>query len=566
MRLEVRDVAALELCEAAEEGCIDRVESLLAAGVDPNARFDDLDSVFSGVAEDWASEERSAKPPLFHFDQTEQPALRRATEVSQSTRGYIDKSKTTHLMTALLQHGADPYALYRQPILKSRYVPLYPGHKRDEDVDDEETILRKRTLARRGVIEKALRLENKRCHLELGVYDPIWDELKGDFEESLGHVIDYLDLPVNYGVRTVIHALLEDGMFVQPILDFLGDRLDVECRDPQGRTLFLAACRSILGPDAAISGVYGGLSTINYNTGIYENPYPQLGNPWRQLEVTDSKACSGPSFLSFCISHGADLLAVDNYGKNALHLLFTYTDCDWIGLPPPIDTTLAHLIKSCPSLINQPDKSGLYPLHLAIWRMNCIMLPKPESPASIYHFETAVDSLLDANANPAVRDGRGNTVLHYLAGSRLGEMDRMGDEQRRLLRGFLKDGVDPKARNAEGMTALEIFCTVSLDDFGDVGFYDRYFTIGEDVIDQFEQAGYNIKETNAKGQTLLHLVAGLTAPEFPSYSAWPWFQLLRSKGLDPMAKDGEGRTPIDIAEENESINAWWQEERQSMTA
>lgn len=33
-----------------------------------------------------------------------------------------------------------------------------------------------------------------------------------------------------------------------------------------------------------------------------------------------------------------------------------------------------------------------------------------------------------------------------------------------------------------------------------------------------------------------------------------------------MAKDGEGKTPIDIAEENESINVWLQEERESMAA
>ena len=65
MLLEVQDVAALDLCEATGEGRTDRVESLLAAGVHPNARFDNLKSVFSGVAKDWASEEKSARPPLF---------------------------------------------------------------------------------------------------------------------------------------------------------------------------------------------------------------------------------------------------------------------------------------------------------------------------------------------------------------------------------------------------------------------------------------------------------------------------------------------------------------------
>ena len=123
-----------------------------------NARFDNLKSVFSGVAKDWATEEKSDRPPLFNPDQTEQPALHRATGELEGVCGYLDQSKATRLITPLLQHGADPYALYRQPILKSRYIRLYPGQTRDEEVDDEVTDLDQISFARRGIIEKALRL------------------------------------------------------------------------------------------------------------------------------------------------------------------------------------------------------------------------------------------------------------------------------------------------------------------------------------------------------------------------------------------------------------------------
>jgi ankyrin repeat protein len=566
MRLEVRDVAALELWEAVEgewgvigEECVDRVKSLLSDGVDPNARFDNLESAFSGVAEDWAGDARTA-PPLFQFDPTELPPLRRAAGDCDYADGLANKSETARLMTILLQHGADPYAVYRQPVLKHRYFDLCPGKRRDEKVVDEECELNEVQRARNGIIEKALRLDRKRRHIEQGVYDPGLDEYKRDDEANLDDWIESLDLPTRYGVRCVIHTLLRNGMLVQPIFDFLGDTLDVERRDPQGRTLFLAACRSLVGPDASTDGIYGGLGKIPYDSGICENPYPQPDNAWKDFESKNSKACTGPTFLSFFISRGANLLAVDNYGKNALHQLFTYTDSAWDNFPPPIETTLAYLIENCPSLIHQPDKAGLYPLHLAIWRMNFIEKPEPEGPKSIYHFETAVDSLLAANANTAVVDGRGNTVLHYLAGSRLGERDRMGDEQRRLLRTFLKDSVDPKARNEDGMTALELFCTVSHDGFSDEDAYNRYYAIGEEVIDQFEEAGYNIKEANAKGQTLLHFVAGNTTRELESRAAWSWFQLLRAKGLHVMAKDGEGKTPSEIAKDNENISVWWQEE------
>ncbi|KAJ5096766.1 hypothetical protein N7456_007487 [Penicillium angulare] len=550
---EVRDFSALELCEAVTNGWTDTVDSILASGVDPNARFDDLDSVFSGVAENWASEEQCMRPPMFEIDETEAPVLRRAAVGDSEVKlGHPDKNKATHLMATLLQHGADPYGLYPQPIYNRRFFSLFPGQPKDKDepdgVEDKDTVFYRRWKARMGVIEKSLRLEYKRRHIEKGLPDPEQYDYEGKWEEMLEDWIDYLDLPFRYGVRSVIHSLLEGGMVVQPIFDFLGDKLEVERRDPQGRTLFLAACRSRVGLDAATDGVYADLRRRGDDKrGIHENPYPQPNNPWKEVEGETFTTCTGPTMLSFLISHGADLLAVDNYGKNALHLLFTYTDHPWAFLPPLIDNAVEYLIKNCPSLINQPDKAGFYPLHLAIWRMNSIVKPDDERPASIYRFEETVDPLIAAGADIFAKDGLGNTVLHYLAGSRLSEVDRLGKEQRRLLQTFLKRGIDPKARNADGQTALEIFCIT--DDEGRESafakFEDLYYGIGEDVFGQFEQAGYSLQEPTPAGQTLMHLVAGLE-----SGPAWDWFKVLEAKGLDPMAKDKEGETSMDIGMKN----------------
>lgn len=65
------------------------------------------------MAEDWASDEKSAQPPIFSPDHIERPALRRATE--DTGVRYVDpeEPKTIRLLTALLQHDADPYALFR---------------------------------------------------------------------------------------------------------------------------------------------------------------------------------------------------------------------------------------------------------------------------------------------------------------------------------------------------------------------------------------------------------------------------------------------------------------------
>lgn len=104
-------------------------------------------------------------------------------------------------MSTLLQHGADPYGLYRQPILNYRYVRLYLGQTKEEEADDEGTDLDRGGFARRGIIEKALQLERKRHHLEQGIYDPERDEYMRDWA-SLDDVIEYLDLPVDNSFPT----------------------------------------------------------------------------------------------------------------------------------------------------------------------------------------------------------------------------------------------------------------------------------------------------------------------------------------------------------------------------
>lgn len=43
MLLQVQNIDALDLCDAAASGDVDRVESLLASGVDPNANWEELD-------------------------------------------------------------------------------------------------------------------------------------------------------------------------------------------------------------------------------------------------------------------------------------------------------------------------------------------------------------------------------------------------------------------------------------------------------------------------------------------------------------------------------------------
>ncbi|KAL2008473.1 hypothetical protein VTN00DRAFT_6667 [Thermoascus crustaceus] len=512
-------VDAASLREAAVKGAAESLELLLAAGIDPNARPDGADSSLSGVDEDWASGDGS-RPPLFFEDRDEWHVLRIAASAK------VQKDKRTRMQTALLRHGADPYAVFRQPLRIYRDISLFPGGDGDDEYPDEMVDLQRAQTER----------QNERRSHPAGrdIGDEPWQP----------------QFPRKYGLRSVVHAILEDGAFVKPLLDF--SDLDLEHRDPQGRTLVLSACRSALGADAAIDGALGDVHWDRMNRGIFHNPFPQPDNPMRRFEaagVTTTTPSTAPSLLSYFVDRGADLLAVDNYGKNALHQLLEAINIDSEDRPPIIRASLQYVATHYGTLVNQPDIAGTYPLHAALQRMRCHWLERDFTAAA--RIETAVDDLLAAGADPLARDGRGNTALHYLADDQLGEVGRMGDEQRRLCRVFLGRGVDPNARNRDGRSALELFLTSHDDElsysrngcYGSPPGGGSYEEIDADVLGWFEQAGARLTERNQAGQTLLHLVAGHECLRAPDR-----FELLLSKGLDPTVRDQEGRTPIDIAD------------------
>ena len=356
-------------------------------------------------------------------------------------------------------------------------------------------------------------------------------------------------------MRSIIHTVLEDGVFVQPLFRFLGDKLDVERRDPQGRTLFLAACLSRLGLDGAIDGNFSDTDGFRERQGIRQNPFPQPDNPYRRFEKPTTTRCTGPSLLEFFISCGSNLLAVDNFGRNALHLIFDSGKAE-NGI------AIKHLVKNCPSLINQPDKAALYPLHMAINWMGIkghSGWTDPPAPEEVLQVEVPVYELLSAGADPLVRDSQGNTVLHYLAASKLGQKNHnVGHEQKRLLQLFLDRGVDPQVRNTDGRTALDIFLTTK--DGGipssQLGDNEGYRKLGEEIIDIFVKGGYDLEERNAAGQTPLHMIATQT-----SASGASWFVALQAKGLDPLTKDHEGNTPLGLAKGNGRIVRFIKDDR-----
>jgi ankyrin repeat protein len=347
------------------------------------------------------------------------------------------------------------------------------------------------------------------------------DELEAEDEDesTSSHDTSGIEISSQFGLRSLLHAMLEDGAFIKPILEFPG--IDFENKDPQGRPLFLSMCRSALGadaaPDACMDDICRDLVRYSYN------PYPET------QELTDRT-----TLFQFFVNQGANLLATDNYGKNALFNLLE-SELRYDNQPALIRRSLQYLLKNVPQLVNQPDIVGNYPLHAALRRLRRFW--RRNSVCDNSQLEAVVEDLLAAGADAKALDERGNTALHYLVndGLALGNLSR---SQLVLFQDFVKRGVDINARNNDGCLAMEFLLdddpTQSNDWEEDPGSYADY------VIDLLESAGAMLTETNSHGQNMLYLVA---SRKDTMGRATAIARVLLNQGVDALAEDGRGQTP-----------------------
>ncbi|KAI0971998.1 ankyrin repeat-containing domain protein [Xylaria arbuscula] len=316
-----------------------------------------------------------------------------------------------------------------------------------------------------------------------------------------------------YVKSSILHDLIQESAPVEPFLK-LAD-LDVDRRDPQGETLLLSACSSRCGPDTLI-----------------EIPRPGVEKS---------------SILRYLLSKGADPLAIDNQGRNALHQIFqrvAYSDCQ-----PDFHDTLSYMVSTYPTLINQKDKFGRAPLHLAL---QLVALTQENTDV--------VTMLLQAGADPLLTDGEGNTSLHIVSSC------LPTDEIRELFTDLLHRGCAINGRNVRGETPL--FCSMFLhckipddedsddedsdDEDSDDEYSDDEGSDDEGSDDEhpdepryaheknvfWKASGADFGTRDNAGRGLLHVAARGEAVRF---------QELVQMGLDPMMEDENKQTPLDVA-------------------
>ena len=140
-------------------------------------------------------------------------------------------------------------------------------------------------------------------------------------------------------------------------------------------------------------------------------------------------------------------------------------------------------------------------LHLAAYKANTDVVP----------------ALMKAGADPSLRDSRGNTALHYAAGSK------------RILELLLASKPNVNVTNQDGDTPLHwAACATDIE-----------------PATLLLAAGANVNAVNAKGQTPLHLVSRKQNEAMA--------QLLLTHKADPNLRDKEGQTPLDAGNSLHSV-------------
>jgi ankyrin repeat protein len=222
------------------------------------------------------------------------------------------------------------------------------------------------------------------------------------------------------------------------------------------------------------------------------------------------------TFAELLFEHGADLFVKDCRGTTPLHLA-----CE-DGRVDVAQFLLSHGAQDEPS----NDK-------------RCTPLLFATGVATVGHWsplyperqEQIVQLLLAHGANVQATNSDGQTALHTTARSGLVDLARF----------LIEHGADVCAVTSNGETALHAVCDMYIS-----AKMEARVTIMSILLDH----GARLEARDENGSTPLH--ASWSCAQF-AYGFGPdLFNLLLTKGADRLAKDNEGRTPVDLID-----NAQW---------
>ncbi|KAK0701139.1 ankyrin repeat-containing domain protein [Apiosordaria backusii] len=306
--------------------------------------------------------------------------------------------------------------------------------------------------------------------------------------ENTGHTTN-ADKPEALHETFVLHEILHHGGVPWPFLDLPG--LDFERRNSEGQSFLLASCTDAKTFNCQRVGVRS-----NEESGVEE------------------------FFIESLLQKGAKPTALDNSGRNALHILLRSTPLsDMVVKTRPFRVLVEEMSRLDGALIDQPDPvEGQTPLHLALYATVI------SGSGTVKNWEEVIDVLLSAGADVSRADNAGNTCLHLLAPG----LDRDATH-RKLFQRFLDMGLDVNAANKKGETPA----------FHYLGQGRRERKAAwQWLVD----CGAEPTVKDSRGRGLLHVVAE------HEVDVVLFAKLTEKWGLDPMAADNERiMSSLDVA-------------------
>ncbi|KAJ5856590.1 uncharacterized protein N7529_010534 [Penicillium soppii] len=151
-------------------------------------------------------------------------------------------------------------------------------------------------------------------------------------------------LHCNRNEKMILHEIFSQGGVIQPWLEM--EDLELETRDPTGRTLLLAAAGCIIGTNSYACV----LPAFPFRGGWSSPAAWQEGDPTRAMTLYE---------------RGADLTASDNNGDNALHHLAGLETSQDHFFRVEALRTLKLFAEKAPELVHQTNADGKTPMSLA---------------------------------------------------------------------------------------------------------------------------------------------------------------------------------------------------------
>ncbi|KAL7789817.1 ankyrin repeat-containing domain protein [Trichoderma ceciliae] len=502
------------------------VDLLLSAGVDPNRRHAKAEEIMTmpQLEPDWLDRDPDR---TFHTEMGTCFPVLLAAYPSYDEEEY---QKRYHMVRSLLRHGADPYAIFAKQLEDMDFVDearsLFPGEDLDQPKDD--IVLSSRHQER---------IENILGPDFVGIIPPL--------------------LTLDFGLCCVIHSVLRSNCRLRPFFgspEFMRD-LKLEHRCPLGRTLFLSACRNVSGADAPIDRELRG--EVDWRPGLgYDSEYnsdARAAFPPGICSTPHAKGAQPKTAIQLLLNLGADPLATDNQGKNALHQMLEAHIGDY-SQPATIRQSLRHLTTRFPSLINQWDRNGMSPIHKALRRLWKYTSTQVRMEIGFAPPEDCVLDLIEAGADVRARDAQNNTVLHYLADGYIDALE-LGEHRRQLFYMLLDKcqcAPDINTPNNLGQTPIQLMLCYTKRK--EEWHHDNVSSsphvspdlrhVDVELFGKFDQAGVDWMVRDKFGRTLLHNVVQTRG--WDPRTEWRCEYLIQ-KGIDPLARDFEGKTARDLA-------------------